>query len=174
QIRTEISQGKHSPVIEKPTKSFSIKEIISEERKAAEKDLKVSADLPHGDNETFEEFNAENFEKAWTEFTNQLKGEGTRIVSMFKSIRAKIENDHLVKLHLTNAAQKDIFTQNYRQKLLGFLDRRFRTSDLDVETVVDLSESNEVLYTDEQKYNYLVSKYPQLKDFRKTFNLDMT
>ena len=32
-----------------------------------------------------DEFSLEAFESAWQEFTDQLKGEGTRIISMFKS-----------------------------------------------------------------------------------------
>jgi hypothetical protein len=45
---------------------------------------------------------------------------------------------------------------------------------IDIETTVDLSESNEILYSDEQKLNYLTNKYPILKEMKKTFNLDIT
>jgi DNA polymerase III subunit gamma/tau len=167
--------GKHSPVIEKPTKSFSIKNIISEEKKAAENDLKSAGEsIISEDTGVFEEFGVPNFEKAWAEFTSHMKGDGTRIISMFKSIKTEVENDHIIRLHLTNAAQKDLFVHNYRQKFLNFLNKRFLMKDIDIETVVDPSETNEVLYSDEQKYNYLVSKYPELKDFKKAFNLDIT
>ena len=45
---------------------------------------------------------------------------------------------------------------------------------IEIETTVDLSESNEILYSDEQKLNYLSNKYPILKEMKKTFNLDIT
>jgi hypothetical protein len=93
---------------------------------------------------------------------------------MFKSIKTEVENDHIIRLHLTNAAQKDLFVHNYRQKLLNFLNKKFLTKDIDIETVVDPTETNGLLYSDEQKYNHLVSKYPELKDFRKAFNLDIS
>jgi hypothetical protein len=54
------------------------------------------------------------------------------------------------------------------------MENKFQVTDLDIETSVDLSESNEVLYTDEQKYNYLQAKYPILKEFKKAFNLDFS
>jgi hypothetical protein len=108
------------------------------------------------------------------EFTDQLKGEGTRIISMFKSIKPEVENNQNIKIHLSNAAQKDTFVQNYKQRLITFLENRFILSELDVETAVDLSESNDILYTDEQKHNYLFTKYPILKEMKKTFNLDIT
>jgi hypothetical protein len=57
--------------------------------------------------------------------------------------------------------------------LIAFLDRRFLIKDIDIETIVDLTEKNDILYSDEQKYNYLFNKYPILKDMKKTFNLDL-
>ena len=171
----DASQGKHAPVIDKPKRSISIKNIISDERKAFENDSKPesqpSLDSPKG---PLGELSASSFEKAWAAFTDQVKGDGTRVVSMFKSIRTELENDKTIILHLTNAAQKDLFNQNYRQKLLGFLANKLDMKGADIETVVDLSETNDILYTDEQKYNYLSSKYPGMKDFRKAFNLDIT
>lgn len=169
------STTEHTPVIEKPVKSFSIKNIISEEKKLSQKDL---INVNNGETESelvsLEDFNPLNFEKAWNEFTDQLKGEGTRIISMFKSVKTEVENDHIIRIHLSNAAQKDLFVQNYKQRLISFLNKRFKTEEIDIETKVDLSETNEVLYSDEQKYNYLISKYPGLKDFKKSFNLDFT
>jgi DNA polymerase-3 subunit gamma/tau len=172
-----VTTGKHNPVIEKPAKSFSIKDIISEE-KQQQPEISVS----HEDKTASsldstapaDEFNVTTFEKSWIEFIDQLKGEGTRITSMLKSIKTEVDNDHIIRIHLDNAAQKDLFVQTYKQKLLGFLQNKFAVNDIDIESVVDISESNEILYSDEQKYNYLVSKYPELKEFKRTFNLDLT
>jgi len=73
----------------------------------------------------------------WQEFTDQLKGDGMRIVSMFKSIRTEVENDQTIKSHLNNATQKDTFILNYKQKnLISFLENKFILSDIDIETTV--------------------------------------
>ena len=93
---------------------------------------------------------------------------------MFKAIKPEVENDQTVRIHLSNAAQKDTFVQNYKQRLLSFLERKFILSEFDIETTVDLSESNEILYTDEQKSTYLFNKYPVLKEMKKNFNLDIS
>jgi DNA polymerase-3 subunit gamma/tau len=171
----EIVTGKHDPVIEKPSKTFSIKEVISEDIKPAEKQVNIS-DMPI-DDDKFKikaEFNPETFEAAWQEFTDQLKGEGTRIISMFKSIKPEMENDQLIRIHLNNATQKETFEHNYKKKLMNFLKDKFILTEFDIETTVDLSETNDILYTDEQKVNYLFTKYPILKEMKKTFNLDIT
>ena len=174
-VKQEILSGKHDPVIEKPSKTFSIKEVISAEIKPVVKPVEIP-DMPAGEvqSKPKEEFNPESFEVAWNEFKVGISGEGTRIVSMFKAIKPEVENDQTIKIHLSNAAQKDTFIQNYKQRLMNFLEKKFSMTGIDVETAVDLSEESEILYSDEQKYNYLFNKYPILKEVKKTFNLDIT
>lgn len=156
------------------SKSFSIKEVLSDQENPAKE---VHSDSEYGKTEnsirTKTELNHESFEKAWKEFADSLKNEGTRIISMFKSIRPEYLNDQLIKLHMTNAAQKDLFVQNYKQRLKSFIEEHFNVEDIEIESVVESSETNEIIYTDEQKYSYLVNKYPMLKELKKTFNLDL-
>jgi len=171
----DVTAGKHTPSVDKPAKSFSIKEIISEEKKLIRDEIKQNEESEDKAEEVqAEELNPVSFEKAWNEFIELNKGEGPRIASMFKSVRTEVENDQIVRIHLSNAAQKDLFVQNYKPKLMSFLSKRFKPKELDIETVVDLTETNEILYSDEQKYNYLSSKFPGIKDFKKAFNLDIT
>jgi len=173
----ENTPGKHTPVFEKPSKTFSIKEVYSG---AEEPSQKIShADISIKNEQTIAhsekvEFNSNNFSAAWQQFIDNLKGEGTRIISMFKTIKPEMTDEHTVLIHLSNAAQKDTFVMNYKQKLENFLENRFLVSELEVETTIDQSDANELLYSDEQKYTYLQNKYPALKDFKKTFNLDIT
>jgi hypothetical protein len=170
----EPQAGKHDPVIERPSKAFSIKDLISEESR---QDELVSEKLVSAVNEEpltpKKELTPEAFDIAWTEFNEQLKGEGTRIISMFKTIKPEFENDQAIKIHLSNAAQKDTFVLNYKQRLIAFLEKRFNVSSIDIETTIDLTESNDILYTDEQKSTYLFTKYPVLKEMKKSFNLDI-
>ena len=119
------------------------------------------------------DFTPESLENAWKDFTEQLHGEGPRIISMFKSIKPELENSQTIRIHLSNATQKDTFIQYYKQRLINFLEKRLILHDIDIETIVDISETNEIIYSDEQKYNYLFNKYPIMKEIKKTFNLDI-
>jgi DNA polymerase III subunit gamma/tau len=173
-VIADASPGKHDPVIEKPSKTFSIKDIISDVAESGEKPLSVPETPVVDDHiKPREEFSPEAFSSAWIDFTEQLKSDGTRIVSMFKSIKPEIENNQTIMIHLSNAAQKDIFVINYKQKLITFLENRFVLPGIDIETSIDSTETNDLLYTDEQKSSYLVNKYPILRDMKKTFNLDI-
>ena len=171
----EAYTSKHEPVIEKASKSFSIKDIMSEETKPVEKTFTLSDKAVDYQNLMPKDpFSSVAFEAAWLAFLEQLKGEGTRIISMFKAIKPEVENDQTIKIHLSNAAQKDTFIQNYKQKLISFLENRFIFTGIDIETIVDLKDTTDILYTDDQKYNYLFNKYPILKEMKKNFNLDIT
>jgi hypothetical protein len=119
------------------------------------------------------ELTPEALDSSWKDFTLQLQGEGPRIISMFKSIKPEMENNQTIRIHLHNATQKDTFIQDYKQRFINFLGRKYLLHDIDIETIVDISESNDIIYSDEQKYNHLFSKYPIMREIKKTFNLDI-
>jgi DNA polymerase III subunit gamma/tau len=176
-VNPDVASSRHEPVIDKPSRTFSIKDILSDEiktegKKAEKPDALINDTPVSGPGRT--EFSPELFEKAWQEFAEQLKDDGTRIVSMFKTIKPEIESDQIIRIHLSNATQKDTFVMNYKQRLINFLESRLIMPDIEIETTIDLEAPSDILYTDEQKFNYLFNKYPVLKDIKKTFNLDIT
>lgn len=172
-INTDQPSGKHDPVIEKHAKSFSVKDLLSV-NSGVELKKEDKHDQPVVKSSVVKkEFTPASLEEAWKEFTEQLNGEGTRIVAMFNSIKPEFENTGNIKIHLHNATQKDTFILNYKQRLINFLENRFIIQELDIETIVEQSEKENVLYTDEQKSGFLLNKYPSLKEMKKTFNLDI-
>ncbi len=173
--RNDSRDGKHTPVFEKPSKTLSIRDIISDDIPATKKpDNNPQTQTDSPDPSTRIEFSTEAFGKCWPEFVSLLNGEGPRIVSMFKAIKPEIENNQTIRIHLSNATQKDTFVSNYKQRLVSFLQARFVIKEIEIETTVDNTETNDILYSDEQKYNYLFNKYPVLKEMKKNFNLDIT
>jgi DNA polymerase III subunit gamma/tau len=171
QSTTAVNQ---EPVIPKTAKSFSIKDLIADEEiKNEPVTEKVESPVKAIHKGSKEEFSKEAFENAWLEFLEFIKGEGTRIVSMFKSVIPEVESERLIRIHLSNADQKEIFVLNYKHKLIAFLESRFLVRDIDVESIVDEVQVTDILYTDDQKFNYLFGKYPVLKEMKKTFNLDL-
>lgn len=178
QIPTGRPEGKHAAVIEKQTRSFSIRDIIAGDRKdpvpPAEAEPEESSSVVHqGNSEPLPELTPESFEVVWKKFTDSLKGEGARVTSMLKSIHTELDGQEGITIHLANADQKDLFVLNYKPHLATLLQQEFGLQEIEITTMIDMSESNEIIYSDEQKYNYMVGKYPGLKDFKKAFNLDI-
>jgi DNA polymerase-3 subunit gamma/tau len=156
-------------------KSISIKDIISEEPAPYEKrepdpDADSSPDNPV--KLKSDTIDPEKFTSVWKKFTEQVKSDGTRVASMFKSIIPELHPDNSIVIHLSNAAQQDMFSQNYKHKLVNFLKEEFKIKDIDIQMIVDTTQTDGIIYSDEQKYNHLTSKNPALKDIRKAFNLD--
>ena len=170
--KTEVKPATAQVNTSAGNKSISIKELLAENEetplKAEKKD--EGSDV-HPPAET-EDFTPENFIKAFSEFADEFKNDGNRIVSMFKSIKTEVHPDNAITLHLSNETQREVFVQNYKQRLTQFLEARFSARNLEIESVVDSLESDGIIYSDEQKYNHLSSKYPAMKEIRKAFNLD--
>jgi DNA polymerase III subunit gamma/tau len=155
------------------SRSFSVKDIISEGPENYKKDGEENkAENRAAEPTGIDEFTVAAFEKALAEFSDHVKDDGPRVASMFKSITTEAGEGKTLILHLSNAAQRDMFIQTYKHRFTAFLEKRFGKNIPDIEATVDSSESDGIIYSDEQKYNYLVAKYPSLKDIRKAFNLD--
>jgi DNA polymerase-3 subunit gamma/tau len=177
----EENKSHHQLIPDKPVqtkerepKAVSIKNIVSEEPGHYERTVSQE-EIPIGKSKDSlaEEINENSFTVVWKDFTNEMIPDGPRVVSMFKTIKPELVDGETILFHMSNAAQRDMFDHNYKQKLINYLEIRFKTKNIGIETIVDLSEENEILYSDEQKYNFLSTKYPIIKEMKKAFNLDI-
>ncbi len=154
-------------------KSVSIKDLITDTEIVEEQASDTAEPLKEVIREQHKELTPEAFALAWKDFTGKLTGEGPRIVSMFKSVKPEISEDRKIVLHLSNADQRDVFVLHYKSRLLAFLNGIFDMKEADIESVVDVSESDGIPYSDDQKFTYLATRYPALKDMKKNLNLDV-
>jgi DNA polymerase III subunit gamma/tau len=169
----QLIPPKPAPVRENESRTFSIKNIISEESGSYGKSEPAENTAAENNySELKQQLTDETFEVIWKEFAGEVISDGPRIASMFKTIKPELQDEGKILLHLSNATQRDLFDQAYKQKLTYFISTRATAEKINVETIVDLSEANEILYSDEQKYNYLTAKYPVIKEMKKAFNLD--
>ena len=175
----KVTQEKPFPVPEKENRSFSIKEIISEDQRPYNKEINNDNNYLDSDPEPDSEhltnqvqLNQEKFDAAWLEFKKENSNDSPRVAGMLKSIISEVHGDNSITLHLSNTAQCDMFNQNYKQKLSAFLEKQFYTAGLTITTVVDTVDTGGIIYSDEQKYNYLTGKFPAIIEIRKAFNLD--
>ncbi|HPC98574.1 MAG TPA: DNA polymerase III subunit gamma/tau [Bacteroidales bacterium] len=171
--------GNEKPVPEskeEEKRSVSIKDLLSspvDENSKPEEYNGVDSDTVQEQSRTgFAKLTGGEFEKAWKTVCEKFREEGPRISGMFKSITPEVHNDNVVTLHMNNIPQRDLFINNYKLKVISMLEEVFGRASFTMEVAVDNSESEGIIYSDEQKYNYLSSRYPMIKELRKTFNLD--
>ena len=161
---------------EKTVKTFSIKNLLNDEVETTPANVNPDEKIDLVEEKSPEvyktELNETALKTAWSEFTGGLNGEGARIVSMLKSTKIEMPDNETIKLYLDNTDQKETFAQNYKQRLMTFLEHKFILQNVDIELIVEQSDAGNIIYSDEQKYNYLANKFPMLKDMKKAFNLD--
>lgn len=62
--------------------------------------------------------------------------------------------------------------EGIRTELLQFLRSNLNNRSLTLEAKLVQMESNEMIYTDRERFNYLAQKYPKLKKLQEKLGLD--
>lgn len=151
-------------------KKISIRNIISETRQPENTMNEPSAVAAPKSPDR--EFTAAELIEAWNTFAREIKEESPRISVTLTAVTPEMLPDMTIVLRLDNTALKEAFDHNYKAKLEHYLRENLQNSMLKLKTIVEATERGEILYSPEQKFNYLASKNPALKDLKKTFNLD--
>ncbi len=84
----------------------------------------------------------------------------------------KLEEDYTIKLYLDNAVQIDQLS-DFKPDLLAFLRKSLNNSLILIETSVMEQKTERKIYTDNDKLNFILDKYPIVTDLRKRLGLDM-
>jgi len=108
----------------------------------------------------------------WMEFAEQLKDDQPRIYSTLTVQIPELSPDKKIKLSLNNPLQEKAI-RSIQNELLQFLRSRSGHSDLEMETTVPEDQTEKRIYTQEEKYQYLQQKNPDLDLFRQSLNLDL-
>jgi len=157
----------------KDEKSISIKNILSNgsphtgSSGVKNDKLRTASDVPQN-----KEFTEDELKNAWLLFAEKIKEESPRIYNSLLAVSPEIGGDKSVNLRLDNMSLKETFDHNFKNRMEHHLRTVLGNSYVTIDTVVESTERSDILYTDEQKLNFITSKSPAVKELRKTFNLD--
>ena len=118
------------------------------------------------------EFTEEELKNAWLLFAEKIKDESPRIYNSLVAVTPETGTDKSVRLRLDNMSLKETFDHNFKSRMEHHLKTVLKNSSVTIDTIVESTERSDILYTDEQKLNFITSKSPAVKELRKTFNLD--
>lgn len=153
-----------------PEKKISIRSIISA---AKQPDNLISEPLPETEAKPLvNEFTADDLTGAWNAFALEIKDESPRISITLTAVTPELLPDKTIVLKLDNSALKEAFDHSFKARLEHHLRDTLGNSLIKLTTIVEATERGEILYSPDQKFNYLASKNPALRDLKKTFNLD--
>jgi DNA polymerase III subunit gamma/tau len=108
----------------------------------------------------------------WIEFAEKLKDEQPRLYSTLTTQIPELSPDKKIILNLNNPLQEKAI-RSIQSELLQFLRTRSGHSDLEMQTAVPEEHTEKKLYTQEEKYQHLQKKNPDLDLFRQSLNLEL-
>ena len=146
-------------------------EIVLEEAvlaaKKHEQELLLRAqELP---NESFAE---EHFFKVWDEYIHLLHEQGERIfASVLNSKRPELQQNQ-IRFTCTNKIMKAEL-EKVRPKALQYLREKLNNYSLEFDIAITEEETSKLVYTNQEKYEYLREKNEAIAYLRKIFKLDL-
>ncbi len=140
-----------------------------------ESELGIIADstaTSYGEKQTAKPFELAELLVAWLTFVGTV--EAPQLKSALSAREPQIIGEWEILYELDTELQYNRLTLDLKPKLLGFLRRQLENQAIEITFQVsdDLSPISDIPYTDEEKWNVLVSKYPSLALLKSKFGLD--
>jgi DNA polymerase-3 subunit gamma/tau len=115
---------------------------------------------------------ASSLRAIWIEFAETLKTDQPRLYNTLITQLPELTEDSRILLHLNNPLQEKAI-RSIQFELNTYLQKRTGKSDLKIETEVPDLPPERKLYTQQEKYNHLQQKNPNLDLFRQSLDLDL-
>ena len=147
----------------------SAKNILDSKNETSEKDLHSDH---HADQEV-KEITLEELQSEWTQIANNFKKANliNKYVMMNRPIQVMGNSIHI---SFENEVQMQQFNENIKLELLTNLRTKLKNHLIDIELELVEQEKSEkkMLYTQSDKYNFLVEKHPVISELKQRFGLD--
>jgi DNA polymerase-3 subunit gamma/tau len=147
----------------------SAKNILDSKDETGEKDLQSY----HDANQEVKEITLEELQSEWTQIANNFKTANliNKYVMMNRPIQVMGNSIHI---SFENEVQMQQFNENIKLELLTTLRTKLKNHLIDIELdLVEQEKSDKkMLYTQSDKYNFLVEKHPVISELKQRFGLD--
>jgi DNA polymerase-3 subunit gamma/tau len=118
-------------------------------------------------------FNLEELKNYWMQFAEKFKAEGKSSEYIILANREiKLEEDFTIKLQLDNLVQIDQLN-SFKPEMLDFLRKNLGNSLIMLEISVLDKPVERKPYSQSEKLNHMIEKYPFVADLKKRLGLDM-
>ena len=111
--------------------------------------------------------------EAWKGFVTTIT-DAPQLKSALGAREPKLTGQWQIEYELDTELQYNRLTADLKPKLLGFLRRKFDNESIVINFSVSeqINQSAHIPYTDEERWNLLVTKYPSLAGLKAKFGLD--
>ena len=117
-------------------------------------------------------FDQENLVECWGIVAESMVNRNV-VYALLNQINPILEEDFNIRISVGNRVQSG-YLEEVRDELISSLRKELKNDSLGINIHVEDSASNaKIVYTAEERYNFLLKKNPQLDEFRKEFQLDI-
>ena len=117
-------------------------------------------------------FDFEELQDTWRSFSRIRQQQNDSATEQLVLNRDLVLDGTIVHLALDNTLQVGYLT-DVKPELLGYLRTELQNSQIQIEHKVTLQEVKKMIYSSQDKYNYLAEKNPALHELRKVLNLEV-
>lgn len=117
-------------------------------------------------------FNLDDLQDVWSTFARIRKQQNDITSEQVVLNRELTLDGTTVHLTLDNTLQVD-FLNELKPDLLGYLRKELQNSQIQIEHKVVIQEVKKMIYSSQDKFNYLAEKNPALHELRKVLNLEV-
>ena len=117
-------------------------------------------------------FGLEEVQDAWSSFAKLRQQQNDSTSEQMILNRDFTLDDTIIRLTLDNTLQVGILT-DFKVELVTYLRSQLQNSQVQVEHTVTQQEVKKMIYSSQDKYNFLADKNPALHELRKVLNLEV-
>lgn len=129
-------------------------------------------DDPYLKGDDREDFTTDSFLKYWSDYSAKVKAEGKHnVLSVFNGAAPVMLKPYEFEVVVGNKVQENLF-KTERPYLLNFLRTSLKNFSIEVNPRIDEQVVTKRPYTNQEKYQHMAAKNPQLVELKKRFNLD--
>ena len=169
-----IKQTSVNNIQQPATKTVSIKDAmngIAKPKTIEQTNSQVEEEKQENKTPQNQPFTQEQLEKKWLQYAEQFKKIQPRIYSSFKAYIPVLKENNNLQLSLSNQSQKEGIIKR-KPDILKFLKRELQNDNIDlIPKVTDKPKKSTLPYTNEEKFEYLNNKNPNLTKLKEKFML---
>jgi DNA polymerase-3 subunit gamma/tau len=118
------------------------------------------------------EFTLHDLQTEWMAFASSIEQAKPRMAITLKNRKLNLSEKYTISVTFDNSDQLADFNREVKQNMIDFLRQQLHNYSIQVQANVLETVHEKMIYTPEEKYEYLKTKNPRLEDLKKTFNLD--
>ncbi|MDG1881131.1 MAG: DNA polymerase III subunit gamma/tau [Schleiferiaceae bacterium] len=173
-VKTDVSLDKKEPAFKEEedlTKKKSAFSLRPREIKSLT-EIQKNISFLDQDVKNLSPFDQENLVESWGIVAESMVNRSV-VYALLNQINPILEEDFNIRVSVVNRVQSG-YLEEVRDELISSLRKELKNDSLGINIHVEDSASNaKIVYTAEERYNFLLKKNPQLDEFRKEFQLDI-